>query len=186
MMNYYAAAIAALLWTAPAPAAAQSLYGSTVTAAGYYPTATTLQTNIASSMVNDGIEFPNGSIVYIAGGTPGATFDFHASSLEVVNLESGGGGSTNQFDGIKFRFFGAPAIVGVSFDTSSQFTVPKTTFTSDSISLNFSGLSHPAIGATGSLNIQLAPIPEPASWLLLSLGVILVLCKKSSAHRTHA
>ena len=169
---------AVLAWTA-APGSAQTLIGSTVTAAGYYPTATTIQTNIASATIGAGVEFADGSIVYFAGGTPGATFDFRTTSLELVNLETGGGGSTSQFDGIIFRFFSAPSVVGVSFDASSQFTFPGITFSPDSISLNFAGIAHPAIGARALINIQLAPVPEPAPWLLLSAGVLLIVATKA-------
>ncbi len=167
----------AAVFAIPLPAVASTLYGSTVTAAGYYPTAQDRQTNFASALIGDDIEFPDGAMVYFEGGTAGASMDFRSSSLEIVAVSDGGPAHQYQFDGIIYVFDGAPAILGVTVNPISTVVPTDIAYTSNSISLNVAGVAPPPGSHTMLLDITLAPVPEPSQSLSLATALLVILAR---------
>jgi hypothetical protein len=130
-----------------APPAKASLQGATVTIAVYCCTAPPGPANQTSNTVSGTVpaSFPQGSLK--GGAVIPVSVDVTAGQ---VTLTSGGswqaaGGS---FNGYVYTFSGAPAITNVTVDplTSPALAPTSMTFTSNSISVNVSGLNYPSGG----------------------------------------
>jgi hypothetical protein len=163
-------AVAAVLAAAPIGGVAQAhanFIGSQVTATLYNPQI--LPGDIlggpSTATVGPSVEFPSGTI----NGNTNFSIDLTSDQINytpLANVTYGNG----PFNGFVFKFSGAPPITGVSLGGSSTFTPTAITFTSNSINLNLSG-NTVTYGGLAQLNVTFAPVPEPAMWAMMVLGV---------------
>ena len=143
-----------------APPAKASLQGATVTIAAYCCTAPPSAANQISNTVSGTVpaSFPQGSLKGSKGDitTIPVTIDVTAGQLTVTSGGSfqAAGGS---FNGYVYTFSGAPAITNVTVDpVTSQALAPiGITFTSNSVTVNVSGLNYPN-GARQILDVTTA------------------------------
>jgi hypothetical protein len=95
--------------------------------------------------------FPNGRI------EGNSAFEINITSNQIIykplaNLTY----ATATFNGFVFVFANAPTILGVSLDSSSNFTPTNISFTGTSVSMNLSA-NTVATNSVAILNLQLAP-----------------------------
>jgi hypothetical protein len=166
------------LFSAGQQAGAAGLDGATVTYAGYCCTApipADLVSNTPSATVGPGIEFPLGSVHAI--GTLNVipfSLDVSSNMLDGTFFSSGtliNGG----FNGGVLTFSGAPPIIGITVDPTSQFIPTGLSFTGTSISIN--GAGKPFIAGTHEIFDVMTgtgpapvPVPEPPVWPLIALA----------------
>lgn len=153
------------------PAAAADLLGSQVTAQLFYPNLATPDSPVAGpvTVVDPGVEFPPNSI--IAGRNFG--FDITGNQIKYIPDENSSYGVA-AFNGFVLTFTGAPAITSVTYDAGdSNFAATGISFTSNSVSLNYSGAS-PTVDSLSVFDIGFAGVPEPATWAMMILGVGLI------------
>lgn len=174
-------AVALVAALAPAlPAAAAGLEGSEVTITGYcclLPSEPFRFTVPASATVGAGLEFPAGSLSALGGyDLIDSDVDVSAFTIDLVYRESGeaaGGG----FNGYGFDFAGLAGqrIAGVTLNPASSFAPDEVglSFDADSVFYDGSGLVFEP-GTRVSIDVALAPVPEPASALSLAAGLALL------------
>lgn len=156
---------------------AQSLLGSTVEFGVYYPTSTSPISSQVSAKVGVGVEFTQIGNLNLPGWiVANADVDISANRID-FDYAFNGTTSNGAFNGYVFNFsnLGGQTITGVSL--ASETNLPL-----DNISLSFDAdsvlLSLPATAISSSsvlaVDVQLAPVPEPATTYLLLAGGLLV------------
>ena len=151
-----------------------TLYGSTVNSAWYCcaaPTEPYRQTDFALAVVANGIEFSETAYYWFGSGyvSWGGTIDVRETTIEIRSTENGAAGAVQPFGGFTLNFSGAPKILNVTLDPSSSLAPTGISFTDSSILVNASGIARTDTDI-GILNVQLAPVPEPAAPLLFLVG----------------
>lgn len=151
------------LTLAPALAAAQGLYGSTVEGSLLFPTADDVAVGPISATVGPDVEFPAGAFL------PARNFAIDIGDAELVYLtgESTIYG-TADYNGFRFVFSGAPAILSVSLHPSSTFAPVSFAWTADSLSFDLSGLS---VAQDDRLVFSVSTVPELPTAGLLAAGL---------------
>lgn len=71
------------------------------------------------------------------------------------------------FVGFVLDFTGGPRIISVTQDPSSNFDIGSS-FTGNSVSMNFASVTSPFVGAQTILDVT--AVPEPASWMMMLTG----------------
>ena len=167
-----AASVAALCLALPVQA--QSLVGSQVTAGGYCctsPNESDRVTNLVTSTVGPGIEFPNGSFVSTSAGqaTVPVNIDVGANTLD-ISYAATATATPGAFNGFVFTFVDAPLITGVSADTASTYS-PVLSYNGNTIFVNEAGLE---LTPGSRVLINVSAVPEPATFSMLLGGLALV------------
>jgi len=131
-------------------AASHTLIGSTVTATLYNPDLATILGGPASATVGQATPtFPNGTIL----GNSQFEIDIVSDRITYNPLQNVTYGAAT-FNGFVFQFTNAPTILGVTLDSTSNFTPTNITFTSNSVSINLSG-NTVTTTSTAILDLQL-------------------------------
>jgi hypothetical protein len=150
-----------------------TLFGSQVTAVGYFPTLQQPFTFPATATVGSGVEFPSGSILS-TGEIPITSFDadIGASSITVQYLLNQQA-AVGTFNGLVFNFgTSSPVITGASLDPSSNITPVGLSFGPHDVEYNGSGLTlTPTSHFTIDLRLDAAPVPEPSTLWLAAASV---------------
>ena len=159
----------------PCVASSASLYGSTVTSAWYCctsPTEPFRETEFASAIVGSGIEYSETAYYWFGDGyvSWGGTIDVKQTTIELRSTENDSGSAPDTFGGFTLSFVGAPKILSVSYDSTSNLLPLGMSFTDSEIVLNVSNIPRTST-SFAILNIQLAPVPEPTPQLLLLAGL---------------
>jgi hypothetical protein len=124
---------------------------------------------IASRVVGaQPITFPNGSIL---GNT---AFQINITGNQILysplaNVTHGNG----IFNGFVFNFAGAPNIIGVTLDASSNFTPTAFSYTNNSIDLNLSAnsVTTTSLAALDVTFARTTSVPEPLTMSLFGTGL---------------
>ena len=149
-------AAAALLTTGTAHA---GWTGNTVTSTYYFPDPSTVYENDGS-----------GSVPWTGSSVGSLNWSIGASRITVASTVGSGYFAGGSFNGLMFTDTSAdPHIINVLLDPASAF-FGTPSWTSNSVSLNFQGQFIPACG-DAIFDITFAPVPEPASFALLGLGL---------------
>jgi hypothetical protein len=166
----------AMIWGLATVCSAQTvtLFGSEVTAVGYYPTLQQPFTFPATATVGSGVEFPAGSILSL-GQIPITSFnaDIRASSINVQYLLNQQA-AVGTFNGLVLTFdSSSPVITGVSLDPSSTITPVGLSFGPHDVEYNGSGLTlTPDSHFTIDLSLAASPVvPEPSTLWLAAAAV---------------
>lgn len=151
------------LTLAPALAAAQGLYGSTVEGSLLFPTANDVAAGPISATVGPDVEFPAEAFV------PARNFAIDIGDAQLVYLtgEATTYGAAD-YNGFRFVFSGAPEIVAVSLHPSSTFAPVSYAWTADSLSFDLSGLS---VAMDDRLAFSVSTVPELPTAALLVAGI---------------
>jgi hypothetical protein len=167
------------------PANAANLIGSTATVTECYsptvsicyPALTEVFAGPFTKTVDGTVEFP-----FLTGST---VFSIQITGNQIIYTPYSTGAYADigvyGFNGFVFAFSGAPAITGVSLDSSTDgnFTpapdpqlYPPLSFTSDSITYNLSNVTT-TYGKPIILDVALpaTSAPEPATWAMMLLGL---------------
>jgi hypothetical protein len=112
-----------------------------------------------TATVNGGIEFAG-----IAGGEANAKI---TDSQIILDAVASGSYASGSFNGYAFTFTGAPPITNAVLDSSTTWFPAHLTFTSKSVSLDYSGITVPAFPAT----VVDVAVPEPAALLTLATAI---------------
>lgn len=159
-------------------AAAASLDGSTVDLGLYCCTAPTEAyrvANIATAQVDPmQTEFPINTFVFLSDGTAWDEGAIDVGS-DFIRLDLLTSGTTlpGSFNGFVFTFTGAPTITGVSIDPASTFLPFDVSFNANQLFVNVASRPYTA-GSSLVLDVAMAPVPEPASALMLLGGGVLL------------
>ncbi|MCW5611128.1 MAG: hypothetical protein KIS83_10670 [Rubrivivax sp.] len=146
---------------APALAAAQGLYGSTVEGSLLFPTASDVAAGPISATVGPDVEFPADAFL------PGRNFATDIGEAQLVYLpgETTTYGAAD-YNGFRFVFSGAPDIVAVTLHAGSTFAPVSFEWTANSLSFDLSGLS---VTASDRLEFTVSTVPElPTAGLLVA------------------
>lgn len=166
-----AATIAAVAWGGAA-AAATDFTGSSVTGTLYIPNLASPYGTPQTETVGPGVEFAACSLGSCAGPMqiPPFTVDVSGNQIIIVSHHFGGYLSA-PFNGFVLSFAGAPDIIGLAVDPTTNVTGGSAGFTSDSILINASGAFSPENGVT-VLDVSFArsAAPEPSTWAMMALG----------------
>jgi hypothetical protein len=172
MTNALLPAAAALVCLCAAPALhAQVLTGSQVSTAVYCcstPTEPDRQTNIVTAEVGGGVEVPFGALL---GNVVPLNIDIGATTITLEYLTDSVA-ATGTFNGLVFRFQGAPAIEGVTVNGASTFTPVWVAHDANSVTINLAALNFTPSSQL-VLDIALA-VPEPATAAMLVAGLALL------------
>ena len=164
-MNKLILASAALLATTAMPAAASvTLAGSTATATLLSPDTATTYAGPVSATVGASIEFPAGSFAPAYG-----SFDIGPNTITFFSNQFGPYG-TGTFNGYKLDFTGL-AITSLSVAPGS-FVPNQYYYSGSSIYFSVSGQDPP--GGNTIFNVGVAPVPEPATWAMMLMGLGMV------------
>ena len=157
----------ALLLVCAGAAHADGFIGATVTTTLFNPDIGDILGGPVVAIVGPGVEYPAGSIL----GNSLFQIDITNDQIIYRPLQTVTYGS-GPFNGFVFDFSGAPDILGVTLDGSSNFTPAGSSFTSNSFNLNLSGNAVTADSvAVYDFTLQdRAAVPEPASWALMISG----------------
>lgn len=156
---------------------AQTLLGSTVEFGVYYPSPTSPISQVVSTTVSDGVEFTGiGALNRPGWFVADADVDVSASSI-LFDYSGAGTTANGAFNGYVFNFenLGGYFITGIELDGA-------TTFAPDRVSLSFEPnsvfISIPNTPFSPSsvlaVNLQIAPVPEPATASLMLAGGLLI------------
>jgi hypothetical protein len=146
-----------------ATAARAGLAGSDVTVTEYSPDLSTILAGPAGPVAVDPTAIFN-CCTLPENGTLEVTSDQIIYTASVATTYSAG-----SFVGFVVDFSGAPDIVSVKQDPSSTFNIGSS-FTADSVSLNFAGDIAPFVGARTIVDITTTSVPEPSTWAMMLLG----------------
>jgi len=151
--------------TLAAPASSAQFAGDTVNATYIYPTSGSVYQNLGSQVVS-----------------PIATFTFANGIAATVNsssilldLSPNNFGAAS-FNGAVFTDLTQSNIIGASLDASSNlagFDASRLTFSSNSVSFNFQGLSEfpqSLVRANVQFGGAVGAVPEPATWAMILVG----------------
>lgn len=174
--SVYGAAVVALC-CGPLGASAQSLLGSTVEFGVYYPTPTSAISTKVSTTVQDGVEFSQIGNLNLPGWiVANANVDISANRIH-FDYDFSGTTSSGAFNGYVFDFsnLGGQVITGVSLGNDTNLPVNQISLSSDADSVLIS-LPRTTISPSSvlSVDVQLAPVPEPATTSLLLAGGLLI------------
>jgi hypothetical protein len=177
-MKTLAFAVAALL---PALASAAGLMGTTVDLRYDFDNGTTAFHTLDSVLVDGSVEIscPGAAQVCQVLTSPTQTLDFVADGIRYDYVGPGSGFdniAVNRFD---FGLFsGGPAIANVLLTTNiAGLDASRLSFTAHTVQLDMHGLAISNL-AYFQLDVQTAPVPEPASALLLLGGIALLAARR--------
>lgn len=151
-----------------APAAAATFIGDNFEGSYRFPHVGKATVQGGSSQVS-----PVGRFTFMTGRI-NPTANIFASSVEIT---FGGSGAYKaaEFNGILLRNLSQSNIAGLIFDASSTlpgFGQDRLSFTSNSLLFNFEGLSIRASDrVTANVLFVASPVPEPAAWSFMIIGV---------------
>jgi hypothetical protein len=172
--NFLKAPLVAALLACSAPTFSATLAGSQVSAGLYCcaapPGPATLFSNIVTATVGPSIEFPDSSL-FGAGVTP-VKIDVGATTIDIA-YSSTVTTAAGSFNGYVFEFSGAPTINGVSVGSISTVSPVGLSFTANTVLVNLAATSLTPSSRL-LVNVQLAPVPEPATAALAVFGLLLV------------
>ena len=166
--TFAALAVAGCLMT---PTAQAGLIGDSVQLAYDF---TGLPSTLDTFTVGSGVEVtcPGSANVCSLLTAPTQTVDF--ADLSITYTYTGNGSGFNALPENRFRFLSLDpgfAIGTVGLTTNiGGLDASRISFTSNSITVNVSGLG--LSGPTSNFQLTLAPVPEPATWAMLLLGLM--------------
>jgi hypothetical protein len=164
----------------PALASAASLLGTTVDVRYHYDAGTPLNT-LDQFVVGAGVELscPGTAQICSILSAQSQTVDIGDSSIRYGY--AGGGASFGQIAVNNFSFeslFNGAAITSVGFQTNiADLSAARVSFSAHSVQVDMRGVTV-ADGAFFQLNLQTAPVPEPASAALLLGGLALLAARR--------
>ena len=174
-------AVAALL---PTLASATSLLDSTVNVHYHLSDGPNTVNTLDKIVVGDGVELSCGSAADLCHALTVSTqsLDFRANAIRYSFLGSGTGADFLDSQHNRFQFTslydGNSAIQGVQLTTNiAGMDASRISFGGHMVSVDMSGL-HVDSGAYFQLNLQAAPVPEPASAALLLGGLALLAARR--------
>ena len=168
----------------PALANAAGLLGSTVDVRYHYDDGALTLNTLDTVLVVAGTEltYPNAADLCHALTAPTQTLDIGDSSIryEYTGLNGASGGFNNvSVNGFAFEsLFGGATLTGVQLSTNiAGLDASRLSFTAHSVQLDMHGLATDP-KAFFQLDLQTAPVPEPASAALLLAGLALFAARR--------
>lgn len=160
-------------------AAHAGLDGATVTANYHWPTLNEVLLPSGTAVVGAGIEFPDLGGWGVGVSPSVDVFDSGFSISYPVGMLLAPPHESITFDGLVLAdALGAlPSITGVQlvFSNIPGFGAAQLSFDADHVYVNQIGFTSFDAGATIEVAVNFAPVPEPASVLLMGLGVVALL-----------
>lgn len=155
-------------WSAPAalavafgiPASASAnLLGSSAVLDARFPSLANVIAVTGPATVSGAVEFPS----FLGGAW---TSDVTASQVILTQNASTNALGAASYNGFVYTFTGAPTIVGVSLDPSSNFTPTGLSFSANEVFINYAGYGLATAGLTTRVNVQFIPEPTAATALI--------------------
>jgi hypothetical protein len=158
----------AVLFAAATGLAHAGLLGSTVNVSAYYPSSITIYQAGPIVTVSGAIEYPMGTFT-----SYNPSWQIDITDTQITISDSGGAGfpyGVASFNGWILTVISGPAISSAVADGASQFNpVGISIVNGNQLLLNFSGVAGPI---SGTSIIDITTVPEPASLVLLGLGMV--------------
>ena len=158
---------------ASAPASAETLFGSNVSAAIYCcmaPTEAYRISDFATAVVSNATEFPASTFVFTVDGSrwDSGIVDIGESWIRITSLIAE---VTNPgtFNGMIFAFTGSPTIIAATLNPASTMVPTSVVVAGNAVVLNAPSMTVGA-GSYMLIDVTLAPVPEPAPLALLIAG----------------
>jgi hypothetical protein len=141
------------------------LTGSTVNVSAFYPDTSSVYTNFGNRVVSDTVEYPSLAPYATVG-----SFDITGTQLIFKLGFADQFGPNVTFNGYIFSIISGLSISGASVNSASAFSpVSITIDNGNRLLVNYVGVFHPS----GSSIIELSLVPEPPSFGMFGLGLIL-------------
>jgi hypothetical protein len=158
----------AVLFGVATGSAHAGLLGSTVNVSAYYPDSITIYQAGPNTTVTGAIEYPTGTFTAY-----NPSWQIDITDTQITISDTRGTGFPYQvasFNGWILSVLSGPSILSAVADGASQFNpVGISIVNGNQLFLNFSGVAGPA---SGTSIIDITTVPEPASLVLLGLGMV--------------